>query len=165
MSLKVSKRVWANSTAAGSERLMLLAIADFADDDGSAFPSIATLARMCNTGERNAMYLLKALQERGELRVDRNAGRRGTNVYQVLLPEVQEGSRVQSASPVKGSAPLQPSAPLQAAAPVGSRDQAGVLPLGDHRDSIGMPSGQVKPGSPPSPQRRSPGGEEEFAYP
>ena len=39
MSVRVSSRVWESSAQSGGGLLMLLAIADFADDDGVAFPA------------------------------------------------------------------------------------------------------------------------------
>ena len=47
-------RVWDKSRHAGSELLMLLAIADFADDDGKAYPAVSTLATKCRMTGRNA---------------------------------------------------------------------------------------------------------------
>jgi hypothetical protein len=47
MSIKVMSLVWEKSQAKGKELLLMLAIADFADDWGEAFPGIksAGLAR------------------------------------------------------------------------------------------------------------------------
>jgi hypothetical protein len=64
---------------------MLLAIADFADDDGSAYPSVPTLAAKCRMKPRNANYILAALQESGELQVRQNEGPKGTNRYRIVL--------------------------------------------------------------------------------
>ena len=89
MSVRTMARVWAESQRAGSELLMLLAIADFADDDGYAYPAVGTLAVKCRMGERNASYVLAALQECGELEVQKNMGPRGSNVYRILMQGVQ----------------------------------------------------------------------------
>jgi hypothetical protein len=112
MSVRIAARVWAQSQSAGSELLMLLAIADFADDEGRAFPSVPTLARKCRMGERNAMYVLKSLQEQGQLRVHKGAGRRGTNLYQLVFPETQPAAPPQSAAPLQEAAPPQAPASL-----------------------------------------------------
>jgi hypothetical protein len=45
MSVRTLNRVWEASRQTGGALLVLLAIADFADDDGLAYPSISTLAR------------------------------------------------------------------------------------------------------------------------
>ena len=53
MSLRVMNWVWEHSTAKGSELLLLLDIADAADDQGrNAFPSISTLAAKTRMSRR-----------------------------------------------------------------------------------------------------------------
>ncbi|WP_363320931.1 helix-turn-helix domain-containing protein [Ramlibacter sp.] len=146
MSIRVMTRVWEQSASSGTELLMLLAIADYADDQGRAFPSIPTLARKCRTGERNAMYLLKGLQERGELRAHRGAGRNGTNLYQIVLPEADTAPPAQSSAPPNPAASLNPSAPLQTSsgacdAPFSRREPDGM--------PSGIPSGAVQAVAPP----------------
>jgi len=95
-------RVWELSRHSGTHLLMMLAIADFADDDGNAYPAVATLATKCRMKERNARYLLQELAASGELAVKRNKGPMGVNRYRIVLPP-----------PLQHIAPLQPSAPLQ----------------------------------------------------
>lgn len=80
-------RVWENSQHAGSDLLMLLAIADFSDDDGNAYPGVATLAKKCRMTQRNANLILANLKRSGELVVRQNEGPRGTNRYVVRPPE------------------------------------------------------------------------------
>jgi len=46
-------RVWAETKQSGPHLLMLLAIADFADDNGNAYPSVNTLAKKCRIEPRN----------------------------------------------------------------------------------------------------------------
>jgi hypothetical protein len=48
--------VWEHSAQTGSALLMLLAVADFADDAGSAFPSVSRLAKKLEllNGKRGA---------------------------------------------------------------------------------------------------------------
>lgn len=47
MSIRTMARVWDQSQHSGSELLMLLALADFADDDGNSYPAVPTLAAKC----------------------------------------------------------------------------------------------------------------------
>lgn len=86
MSVRTLARVWELSAQAGNDLLMLLAIADFADDDGRAYPSIATLARKCRMTPRNVNLILAELRKTGELVVRQNEGPKGTNLYRVVLP-------------------------------------------------------------------------------
>jgi len=88
MSIKVMSRVWEHSQHGGSTLLMLLALADWADDWGYCYPSHATIARKIRSGERNVYYLLRKLEESGEIRII-NRGRGGrtseTSIYQVIV--------------------------------------------------------------------------------
>lgn len=77
--------VWECSRHSGSHLLMLLAVADFSDDDGKAYPSVAALARKCRMQSRNANVILAALRASGELEVRLNAGPHGTNLYRVRV--------------------------------------------------------------------------------
>jgi hypothetical protein len=75
--------VWEKSDLGGTELLCLLAISDFANDRGIAFPSVATLAKKIRMSERNTHYLLKKLVEKGELEIEVNAGPGGCNLFRV----------------------------------------------------------------------------------
>ncbi len=114
MSVRTTARVWANSRHSGTELLMLLAIADFADDDGQAYPSVAGLAEKCRMKARNANYILTALQASGELAVRYNAGPRGKNLYHIVFAAMSRPAL--SGEPLQGGAPLQISAGLQCSA-------------------------------------------------
>lgn len=106
MSVRTMARVWAESKHSGSDLLMLLAIADFADDDGRAYPSVPTLAAKCRMKPRNANYVLSTLKASGELEILVNEGPKGTNLYRVNL----ELMGLQSSAPLQNLAPLQCSA-------------------------------------------------------
>lgn len=109
MSVRTMAAVWERSQHSGTNLLMLLAIADFADDDGRAYPAVPTLARKCRMKERNAQYILSELVESAELTIQRGKGPRGSNVYRIKLASLG----------VQQSAPVQPNAPLQQSAPGG----------------------------------------------
>lgn len=85
MSVRTMARVWELSTNKGNDLLMLLAIADFADDDGNAYPAVPTLAAKCRMLPRSANKVLATLRESGELEIRQNEGPHGTNRYRVIL--------------------------------------------------------------------------------
>jgi hypothetical protein len=87
MSIRVMTQVWANSRQKGNALLMLLAIADFADDQGYAHPGIETLAEKSRMSERNTRYVLATLVASGELELSRGTGPRGCNEYQIKLSQ------------------------------------------------------------------------------
>jgi hypothetical protein len=119
MSLNASKKVWAGTRHSGSELAMLLALADFADDNGRCYPSVTRLAVMCRTKLRNCQRVLAALQDSGELRVRMNAGPRGTNVYELVfsaMPGMQPDASLQADAPLQPDAGMQPDASLHSSA-------------------------------------------------
>jgi hypothetical protein len=88
---------------------MMLAIADFADDDGNAYPSVTTLALKCRTTPRNANRILAALRDSGELEVRINEGPKGTNRYRVVFDRMTPASPLTRTTPRHAaSAPLTP---------------------------------------------------------
>lgn len=97
--------VWDKSQHSGTNLLMLLAIADFADDDGVAFPSVGKLATKCRMSKRNAQDRLRELADSGELTVKKNEGPppKFPNLFMINLKSLG----------VKSTAPVQPTAPVQ----------------------------------------------------
>src|SRR3990167_2787825 len=90
MSIRVMTKVWEKSPQKGTALLLLLAIADFANDDGMAWPGIATLSTKVRMSERYVHRMIKELASAGELKVDYKAGKNGTNRYWVQVdPEPQ----------------------------------------------------------------------------
>lgn len=91
--------VWESSRAEGIDRLVLLAIADCANDAGShAWPSRASLARKCHIGDKTVRRAVLSLVALGELQVTENAGKNGANLYRVVMnhPGSQDDPRGQS---------------------------------------------------------------------
>ena len=108
MSVHCISQVLEKSTHAGSDLLMLMVLANYSDDQGNSYPSVATLARKCRMKPRNANYILKELQDSGELKVLKNQGPHGTNRYQILLAKLGASRPLQSIAPLQSTAPLQP---------------------------------------------------------
>ena len=99
MSLETKKlitdRIWQKSQAVGSIKIMLLALAEFADEDGFCYPAHETLGRMIGlsgkpkTIQRNVLHNLTKLVEAGEIICWKQQGRRGgrgyTNIYLISV--------------------------------------------------------------------------------
>lgn len=114
MSVRCISQVLEKSAHSGTCLLMLVVLADYSDDEGNSYPSVASLARKCRMKPRNAIYILKSIQESGELRILKNEGPKGCNRYRIILANL-------------GVTPLQPIAPLQQSAPLQSSARGGAI--------------------------------------
>lgn len=83
MSLRALTVVWEESKQEGSALLLLLALADFADDKGRSFPSVDTLSKKARMSRRSVQRIGGELVKAGELIIEENAGPKGCNVYVV----------------------------------------------------------------------------------
>lgn len=87
MSTKITTEVWEHSQAKGSELLLLLALADFADSDhAQCWPAVQRLSCMIRMSERNTQYLLRKLAADGHIAIKLRASPRKTNLYRILRP-------------------------------------------------------------------------------
>lgn len=142
MSIKVMSWVWEHSQAQGIDRLVLLAIADSANDTGGqAWPSRLTLARKAGVDEKTVRRAVLRLVEMGELAVAERAGQGRANVYSVLMP-TQGGQ----------SAPGQNAPPAGAPRPRAGRPRGAESPnrggTAPHNPSLNRPTGSLRdPGS------------------
>lgn len=129
MSVRVMTWVWEHSRAEGLHRLVLLAIADSADDTGAnAWPSVATIAAKCRISERTVQRTVQALADDGQLEVAWNAGPRGTNRFRVVMT-------------VPEPAPSEPDPTTPSAEETGPDPRPAVTPMPRRRASTRPPSG------------------------
>ena len=92
MSLAAMKAVFDYSATRNGARLVMLALADVADDEGVvvyADYSLGDIAAKCNLSERQVTTIVAAL-EGGELAVERGTGRGNTHQYKILLPGLEQ---------------------------------------------------------------------------
>lgn len=83
MSISLIIKVRDRSESRLSDRLVLLALADYANEEGEAWPSVKSLCRWANISERAVQESLRALMDAGEVQVEIGAGPRGCNLYHV----------------------------------------------------------------------------------
>jgi hypothetical protein len=101
MSVRVLTWVWDHSASQGTDRLVLLALADSADDSGSCWPSMLTLARKARVSERTVRRSVRTLEQMGEVSSVMGGGT-GSNRYRILLdPRVE--TPVRMSAPVNGT--------------------------------------------------------------
>ena len=77
MSLSWMSRVWSSECPAeAADRLLLLALADSANEIGVCWPSMATLARRCAVTRSAALRTLARLEASGHIECLRTSGKR-----------------------------------------------------------------------------------------
>jgi len=94
MSIEIMSAVWQHSKQREGNLLVLLAIADFADDEGYAFPAIKTIGKKSRLSHRHTQRIVKQLVEAGELEIDgTKMSHKGTHLFRVTLCHVAPTSR------------------------------------------------------------------------
>lgn len=111
MSIKVMSMVW-DSDLPSMERLVLLAVADFCDDQGKCWPSIARIATKCGMSERGVRKILRRLEDAGWLVTNLGVARNGCNEYLVkpgtVFPPEPCSPRNDSVAPPRNHVPPTP---------------------------------------------------------
>lgn len=113
MSVKVMSRIWQESRQHGGALLVLLAIGDFSDDNGMAYPSVETLAQKARLSESQTHRILRQLQTASEIEVLHGEGPKGCNLFRVKpvlgLPDPPtRGVILLPVSLSEGVAPMRP---------------------------------------------------------
>jgi helix-turn-helix protein len=85
MSIKVMTRVWDHSRHKGSQLVLLLALADHADDDGVCWPATPHLAQKIRMSERQTQRILDTLIASKEIAHLPGNGRGHPSHYAVLV--------------------------------------------------------------------------------
>ena len=91
MSIKVTSQIWEKSRRAGTDLLILLALADCSDDEGLSFPDIDDIAHKARLSVEDTRTQLAGLVSQGVLKKIENVGSYGADYYQIL--EVQQHVR------------------------------------------------------------------------
>lgn len=101
---------WGQTVSDPSAKLLLIKIADQANDDGICWPSRRTMGRDCGLTPKSISRLIHVLVENGVIEVEartRPDGGKGSNLYRLLLPGVQ------GVLPADGEGHSPPVAPLE----------------------------------------------------
>lgn len=92
--MEASKWVWSHGPEQASERLVLLALADWADKAGTCWPSMTSIAKRACVDERSARRIIRRLEKSGHIATQRGTGRNGCSVYQLRIdrPDAEEST-------------------------------------------------------------------------
>lgn len=110
---------------------MELGIADFSDDAGYCYPSVATLAAKCRVSARQAIRLINQLVDSGELEVRKGCGpavRTGRlNLFRIRLENLKGREGMTDMSPLADVSPVQGVTSMTARGDI--HDMQGVSPV------------------------------------
>jgi len=95
MSIECMTRVWKQSSLKGSSLLLMLAIADFADDNGVAWPGTETLSKKIRMSKRQVHRLVDLAEKAKELIVIRRRNRGNWYVIAIDLTDKQAKNAAQ----------------------------------------------------------------------
>jgi hypothetical protein len=92
---------WQVDGLTSAEKLVLVALADRADEAGFCWPSLADIARRCCVSERYARTTLRGIEAAGHVTTQRSAGPGGANRFQVhpRFPASSPDTRILPGSP------------------------------------------------------------------
>ena len=93
--------VWDRSEASSTHLLVMLAIADFADDDGFAWPSHERIGLKIRQTERNAKRIVKQLLDTDELTLDERGTFGRSNQYRINVEALE--AKAPRMSPLEGA--------------------------------------------------------------
>jgi hypothetical protein len=140
VSIKAMNWVWEHSQSRRGARLVLLAIADNANDAGEAWPSYTTLQRKTRFGRAAIAEGIEKLVQLGELEIDESRkGKRGQNFYRMPMRTVtgsetelvrkanQSGNRTGSSSETEPDLVRKPN-PITTTNPPANRQRVVELP-------------------------------------
>jgi len=91
MSIRVTSKVWEHSAHKGTTLLVLLSLADQANDEGWCWPSIGTIAAKSRMSERQVQRAIQSLAASGEIEIAAGAGPGKVNRYRVLTERLGRG--------------------------------------------------------------------------
>lgn len=90
MSIRIMSAVWEKGPAKQSERFVLLALADYANDQGECWPSLDGVAARVCMDVRSVRRILRRLEADGWLETQVGGGRSGCNSYRINPDPVSE---------------------------------------------------------------------------
>lgn len=93
MSVRLMAAIFESESLGPTERLIMLALADHADDDGRCYPSIARLCRRTGLSERAIQANTRKLVAQGYIKIIPGGGKGNANLYFVSANPAADAPR------------------------------------------------------------------------
>ena len=87
MSIKFMSLIWDAGPEAQSDRFVMLALADFSNDQGECWPSIEGIRKKTCMSERGVQAVLRRLRDAGWVEIFPGGGRKNCNLYRLKTPQ------------------------------------------------------------------------------
>ena len=84
--------VWNRAPYSENRLIVLLALADWANDEGQSWPCIERLAKKARVDRRSAQRILRKLEIDGFIQTELNRGRGNQNRYTINLEKLKGGT-------------------------------------------------------------------------
>lgn len=145
MSVRLMAAIFESETLGPTERLILLALADHADDSGRCYPSISRLAQRTGLSERAVRNNVRAMEKTGYITVHIGIGPSGKNVYFVRSTPAADAPR-QEMPPAAYAPPPRQEIPVTPAADAPEPSRTTIKPSnGREKDLFGENEGVDAP--------------------
>ena len=102
MSIAAYEAVWERSKSKGSQRLVMLSLAEHADETGSCWPSIKRISERTNVSKRQVIRALSELVGMGEISHIPGDGRGNYSKYEILIMSVKDDTMSPIEEAIKG---------------------------------------------------------------
>lgn len=156
MSIKYMTMVWESDRWEGTTLVMMLVLADFANDGGYCWPSVKTLAEKCRIQERQAKRIIRSLLNEDSPGIEQARAGNGaghSSMYRLIAENIKKGvtqDTVIDEERVSSDTPLPEGRVSPEAKRVSSKTKKGVT--GDTRSVIEPPIESLLPSAAPTPQ-------------
>jgi len=90
--------VWSRAPYSSSTLLVLLALADWANEDGICWPSIQTLSKKARVERRSTQYIIRKLAADGIIEIEEGRGRGHQHKYQIKVHKLRPLQELKGAS-------------------------------------------------------------------
>lgn len=98
MSLTAMQWVFTQSKSAGTDRLVLLILADYANEDGVCWPNLSTISARANATPRTISRCIQVLRSIGEIELLVQGSGSCSNHYRIRMTEVSTTSEMSTTS-------------------------------------------------------------------
>jgi len=88
VSIRIMSAVWDDASYEGGTLLVLLALADWANDEGYCWPSVGAIAKKVRLSTRQVHRILKQFEDEDVIAIERGGGRSVSNRYRLNMQNI-----------------------------------------------------------------------------